>query len=43
MQDRLINFIVKLFKIKQQKVPSYLGRDLSQHRVHSTKYEDLCK
>ena len=24
-------------------VPGYLGRDLSQHRVHTTKYEDLCK
>lgn len=39
----MINWLMKLFGIKEQRVPSYLGRDLSQHRVHSTKYEDLCK
>jgi len=39
----LTNFIIKLFKIKEAKIPGYLGRDMAQHRVHTTKYEDLCK
>ncbi len=33
------NFLTK----KEKQIPGYLGRDLSQHRVHTTKYEDLCK
>jgi len=37
----LTNFLLKFFK--QNPVPGYLGRDLAQHRVHTTKYEDLCK
>ena len=39
----LIDLFLKLFKIKEPHVPGYLGRDLSQHRIHTTKYEDLCK
>ncbi len=37
---------IKLWLKKQElknKPVGYLGRDLSQHRVHTTKYEDLCK
>jgi hypothetical protein len=39
---------VKLLKFIEKKFPptkevGYLGRDLSKHRVHSSKYEDLCK
>jgi len=30
-------------KEAMKQIPGYLGRDLSQHRVHTTKYEDLCK
>lgn len=39
----LIDLFLKLFKINEPKIPGYLGRDLSKHRVHTTKYEDLCK
>ena len=31
-------------KIEEKNKPvGYLGRDMAKHRVHSTKYEDLCK
>ena len=39
----MTRFLINLFKIKEPKVPGYLGRDLSQHRIHATKYDDLCK
>ena len=39
----MINWLMKLFGLVEPKVPGYLGRDLSQHRVHATRYEDLCK
>jgi len=39
----MINWLLNLFRIKEPRIPGYLGRDLSQHRVHATKYEDLCK
>lgn len=38
---KLINYFKNLFKAS--KTPDYLGRDLSQHRIHTLKYEDLCK
>jgi hypothetical protein len=39
----MIQWLINLFKLKEPKIPGYLGRDLSQHRVHSVKYDDLCK
>ena len=42
MIKSLINLLSKMFN-RKEKTPGYLGRDLSKHRVHSTKYEDLCK
>jgi len=41
MLEAFANWVSKFFKVKPQ--PGYLGRDMAQHRVHSTKYEDLCK
>jgi hypothetical protein len=41
-----MKILIKLFKKylnKKEKVPGYLGRDLSKHRVYTTRYEDLCK
>jgi hypothetical protein len=35
---KLINFIKNLFNLDD-----LIERDLSAHRQHSTKYEDLCK
>ena len=39
----MINWLMKLFGMTGPKIPGYLGRDLSQHRVYTTRYEDLCK
>ncbi len=41
MLEAFANWILKFIKVKSQ--PGYLGRDMAQHRVHTTKYEDLCK
>ena len=37
------NVFNNFLKKREGHVPGYLGRDLSKHRVHATKYEDLCK
>jgi hypothetical protein len=42
MLKKLVKLLSKMFNSKE-KTPGYLGRDMSKHRVHSTKYEDLCK
>ena len=41
----LINKWINFLKRQEEKHEpvGYLGRDLAQHRVHTTKYEDLCK
>ena len=41
MLEAIANWVSKFINVKPQ--PGYLGRDMAQHRVHSTKYEDLCK
>ena len=41
MLEAFANWVSKFIKVKEQ--PGYLGRDMAKHRVHSTKYEDLCK
>ena len=39
----MIQWLINLFKLKEPKIPGYLGRDLSKHRLYSAKYDDLCK
>jgi len=39
----MIQWFINLFKSKEPKIPRYLAGDLSKHRIHSTKFEDLCK
>ena len=41
MLEAFANWVSKFIKVKPQ--PGYLGRDMAKHRVHSVKYEDLCK
>lgn len=45
--DKIADLLVRLLSkfIKFEKPPQYLSgknSDLSKHRVHTTKYEDLC-
>jgi hypothetical protein len=40
---QLIQKIMEYFKVKEPNIPGYLGRDLSKHRLHSSRYDDLCK
>ncbi len=41
MLEAFANWVSKFINVKPQ--PGYLGRDMAKHRVHSVKYEDLCK
>ena len=43
LKNVIRNYISQREKEAMKKVPGYLGRDLAQHRVHTTKYDDLCK
>ena len=41
--NKWINFLKRQEEKSKKNTVGYLGRDLAQHRVHTTKYEDLCK
>ncbi len=43
IKKSVLNWIAKREAAAKANTVGYLGRDLSKHRVHSHKYEDLCK